>query len=437
MVRRRPEENFALAQSWLERPDYDLDDAHLLLAHCLSCDPSQESYAATFLINLERQYVRRGRGDPTPLPRTAPLPVAVERGEWREALKLGLVQLNLQPGSMQALRAVAEAATRLGHRPVAGRFLAFARTIAPDDQDLAGFAERLAHESPKNGGAGPEKAAARGSGPSPWTALLRKGGNPAPLSMEPAYTRRSAPPEPERNVRLNRRQQLQQALRREPTRERYLELAQCLLDEGQFHEAQRILNAAHADFDQDAEILDLREEALLAGMRNQLKLMREQARVEEEASVQSELKALECELRAGELRLAQQRRDRQPNDPQRRLDYAACLGRSGQAREALLELQPLLALPSFAVPALLCAGDCYSVAQRPSKALEAFARACQMLARQPNSRELHRALLGAGRAARALGQTAQAREYLERLALLAPQDAEVRELLNSTSTALS
>jgi hypothetical protein len=299
-LRRRLDAAFSRGKQLSTQRSFDY--AHEMFAQCVVQDPSNLEFVEMMLANLGAKF----GGDKKKVRRTLGLgggrefKKAVGGKRWREALRLGIEQLQNDPWHVPTLRALAEACAALHHNEVELAYLKQALDSNPKDADvnrhcarslarMAQFDQAIAcwhrveliHPGDKEARKmvfqlNEEKIL--------HAAELRELASQS--RTKSAATVEEAPPTEEtheelQTVTLSPRQQLEQAIAQDPVNiALYLELSQLLVEEEYWNEAEQVLERCLVACGEDPRVREQLEQV------SQLRLEKQQRLAAAAASLQ-------------------------------------------------------------------------------------------------------------------------------------------------------
>ena len=235
---------------------------------------------------------------------------------------------------------------------------------------------------------------------------------------------------PKTAVPLERFQTLEHVIRDNPlTAQPYLELAKIYMADSRWNDARRVLDLALARFEDEEEVVFLREEALL---RRALQQVQEADVAQQEEPSNSNLEHLDrsrLQLNVLRQQICESRLVRHPEQVELKLDLALALENLGQRDQAIEILQQAVTEPRLRAAAALQLGNCHARARHIPQALSAYRRAALFRAPPPPTDIKLAALMAAANLAEKSRMIDSARRYVAMLVELQPDQPEHRSRL--------
>lgn len=452
-LRKRLQECYQTAVERLKQPAYDADYVHTLLVECVVRDPGNITYLDAFFDNLRRKYNNNKRGSLLSFGGRGAFKKAVDKQQWREALKEGPHVLKSNPWHVATLRSLAQACAACGlfeaelrylrqalepnpHEPQVNRHCAQSLTrVGQYDQAISCW--HRVDEYTKGGDREAQQRIAELQiektqahrkvlkGESPRRVV------PSVKSLAPPPPEPEAPPETvtRREIPLTRRQSLEQTLHINPTDvEAYLELTKLHVDENRLGEAIQLLARALPATGNDLRLVTVNEDVEILRRKRQLVMAEQRAQKEPSPDAQRLVESLRQDLARYELDVFLARARRYPQDWECQFQLGLRLKRVDNYREALDCFQKAAQLPTRKVLAVLELGECLQLLRQYDKAMECYEAALGLASAEENSEFLQLALYRAGVLAAALRQDQAAEDRFQQLVQMAPdyKDAAAR-----------
>lgn len=188
----------------------------------------------------------------------------------------------------------------------------------------------------------------------------------------------SSSTQPRREVRLERRQELEQRLKDSPTdRDGYLELALIYRTEERPIDAKRILQQATKIFPDDEQLLWELEEANLARSVQQYRSVKEVADKVQTKEAYRELERSKSDWAGRRMEVCRARLKRDPKKVQLRLTLGEALMDAGMYEGAVEELEQAVQYDELAAHSNLLLGKCYLAMKKDLQAMKSL-RACAL-----------------------------------------------------------
>ena len=408
-VRQRLQKVFEHAERCVEKEDYDY--ANQLYSQCVSEDPANITYLQHFLANLQKKYKDNKKGAKFAALKIkshrSAMTKAANHGDWLAAFQAGCAALALNPWDTPSLLAMADGCHQLGidecqlyylrwaldvnpKDPTVNRQAAMAlqrmgqfdQAIAcwhrveqakPNDEEAAKAISRLSVEKTiHQGGYDPEMLSGEATGDSGEhrvsVARLAKGSN-AGRSGDGETDGEAAVASPE--------ERLTAAIEKDSAAtENYLQLADLLLREHRFDEADKVLErAAKVATSDDLRVLERQEDVQLHRVHHQVVAAERQAH--EHPSDESRHLVSKLHKRANhvELEVYTARSKRQPKNARLQYELGARLKRTGKFKEAIPSLQAARSDPKRKALVLLDLGECFQKIEQYKLALSHYEQA--------------------------------------------------------------
>jgi tetratricopeptide (TPR) repeat protein len=469
-LRRRLKQCFEHATKLAEQDKYDYDYANKLLTDCVANDPGNLEYVEAFLHNLQRKYQNNKKGSGySGFGSRGAFKKALSQEDWREVLKQGAPLLAANPWDVPTLRGMAQACEALRFDDVELRYLKnaldansrdievnkhCARTLAGvGDYDQAIACWHRVEEIKKSDPDASkmiseltlEKQRMRSGIPMPVGAkthrrppVERTGGIIQPAALPPAPSAAPAAepdeeaaddPAKKRDIKLTPRQLLERATSDFPTiLDNYLKLADLLIVERKFVDAERTLARALQVSGGDPAVREQLEDVQMQGARYQLSREERKARKENTERAAEMVGEMREAVNRLELEIYGARAERHPHDLAVKFELALRLKRAQNYAEALKYFDQARELSPKKAEALLEGGECLQHLKSFERALKCYVRAAEAAADDPEGRKL--ALYRAGVLATGMKRFDDARQLLGRLAELDPQYKDVPSRLD-------
>lgn len=468
-LRQRLQLLFDHATKLAEQEKYDFDYANKLLTDCVANDPGNLTYVEAFLTNLQRKYKNNKKGASFGgFSSRGPFKKALSKEDWREVLKQGPLLLATNPWDVATLRGMAHACEALRFDEVELRYLKNALDANPRDievnkhcaRTLAGvgdYEQAIAcwHrvEELKKGDPEPpkmiseltvEKQRMKSGIPMPVGAkthrrpIVDRGGagggiiQPASAHAPPSDELDDEPPADDahkRGIKLTPRQQLEREISERPAiLENYDKLAELLLRERKYDDAERTYMRALNASGGDPSIRHQLEEVQMKRARHELALEERKARKDKSERSLELVREIRDAVNRLELEIFAARAERYPQDLAVKFELAVRLKRGQNFAEALKQFDLAREAPEKEALALLEAGECLQHLKGYEKALKCYAKAAEAAEEDEECRKL--ALYRAGVLATGMKRFDDAQTLLRRLAKLEPGYKDVQSRLD-------
>ncbi len=441
-VRQRLQKVFEHGRRCVEKGDHDY--ANQLLSQCVAEDPANLIYLQSFLANLQKKYGDNKKGARFSglkiKSHRSTLAKAAGKGDWEAAFQAGCAALSLNPWDTTTLLAMAKACEELGidecqlfylrwamgfdaKDPVVNRQAALAlermgqfdQAIAcwqrvgqakPGDEEATRAISQLSVEKTiKQGGYDPASLSGGSAkdGPSMSVARLSKGGDQGTIDRQ----EKTQPPE----------QRLTEAIKNDPAEiNNYLQLADLLLHEQRFDEADQVLTRAmQASGGGDLQVRERLEEVLLRRTRHQLAIAEHRAGENSTDQSQELAAKLRAQTNQVELEVFAARADRDPQNPRLQYELGLRFKRAGKFKEAIPPLQAARSDSKRKPLVLLDLGECFQKIEQYKLALSHYEQAIEA-AEEPASDTRKLALYRAGVLSTGLRELDRAERHLSELA---------------------
>jgi tetratricopeptide (TPR) repeat protein len=453
-LRKRLQECYQTAVERMKQPAHDADYVHTLLVECVIRDPGNVTYLDAFFDNLRRKYNNNKRGSLFGFGGKSAFKKAVDKQQWRDALKEGPQVLKRNPWHVATLRSLAQACAACGlfeaelrylrqalepnpHDPQVNRHCAQSLTrVGQYDQAITCW--HRVDEYTKGGDREAQQRIAElqiektqahrkvVKGEPPRRAV------PSVKSLVPPSTSvPESPPEmvARREIPLTRRQSLEQTLHINPTDvEAYLELTKLHVDENRLGEAMQLLARALPATGNELRLVTVNEDVEILRRKRQLVMAEQRGQKEPSPDAQRLIESLRQDLARYELDVFLARARRYPQDWECQFQLGLRLKQVENYREALDCFQKAAQLPTRKVLAVIELGECLQLLRQYDKAMECYEAAVGLASLEGNSESLPLALYRAGVLAAALRQDQAAEDRFQQLVQMVPdyKDAAAR-----------
>jgi tetratricopeptide (TPR) repeat protein len=404
-LRKKLQQCYEHGTKLMQQEKYDFNYAHSILIECVVHDPGNLVYVEAFLQNLQRKYNNNKRGAMLALGGKGPFKKALAKKDWPEALKLGPEVLKSNPWDVSTLRGMAEACAELGFGEVELRYLKNALDHNPKDAEVNKHcAQSLARigqfdqaiicwqrvDEAKRGDDEAQrmiselqiaKTLGRGGAVTGELARRNAAAKAARQAAELEQTQKATPNEPvRREIKLTRRQQLEQDISNRPTDiEAYLDLAQLHIEEDRLAESAHVLSRALSASGNSLKIQERVEDVEILRRKQQLQVAERRAHSEPSDAAQQLVNQLRDDLNRFELEVFDRRTQRYPQDLELKFQLGLRLKRVGNFREALKHFELSQDLPERRSGSALELGECLQRQKQYDKALESYRVAAEEL----------------------------------------------------------
>jgi tetratricopeptide (TPR) repeat protein len=470
--RRQLQASFERANQIVGQGKYDLDQVNKLYTQCIIADPGNLLYVDAFLQNLERKYPRQRSGARLRVfSGKGAFKKALSKRDWQQVFRLGPVVLQKSPWDAPTLCGMAtacEAQEDPSFDAVELRYLQTALAANADDlavrRQLAKSLSRMGRfddsrehwqhvleRLPEDAEATQAMSYLSGSdrSPSERHAGDEEDGPTRPASSGDSETRlleqqlkrivrrpsarpqpsESTPSTPARQIKLTRRQVLENLLASDPTEvAHYLELAEILANDQRYGEAKRVLLRAQNVSPGEMQVRDRLEDLEIRQARHQLAVAEMQAAELETPAAYELVQRLREELQQREIEQYAARCQRYPDHPGLQYEFGLRLKRAGRYSEALIQFQGAYRDQRQRPGVLIAMGECCQHLKQFEKALRHYLDAARR-SPLPDLRDCHLlAHYRAGVLAAALKQSELARQCLSTVVQADPhyKDAQSR-----------
>jgi len=231
-------------------------------------------------------------------------------------------------------------------------------------------------------------------------------------------------------VTLQRFQELELAIKNNPIHvDPYIELGRIYLKNRRWHDAKRVLDRAAQQFNNNDEVLTLREDAQLGRSLELYNVAEAAYKAEPTVLTQEPLQSSKIELNALRERICRARLERHPDRIELLVPLAVALENLGSVEEATKCLRQAAETPSLRATASLQLGYLYTRARRIPEALSSFRRAALFRVPPPSEAIKREALSAAADLSQRHNMVDSARRYVALLLELTPDDSKLAQRL--------
>jgi len=440
--RKRLQQCFEHANELVNKPKPDRDYAHDLYAQPVANDPGNLVYVEAALENLQKKFNNNKKGSRFNFGGRKAFKEAVGEEDWPNVFRQGLELLKSNPWDTTTLRELAKACAYNHYNEVELRYLKNALDGKPKDLDVnrhcaqslarmgqfdmaiacwnrvadkvkGDEADRMISELTLAKTMGiPASVEAFGStGPRPVVP-------PAAAEQEEVSDdlNQTEPAEKLRGeIRLNKRQTLEKAIREDPTDgSNYLDLAELHSAEIRYQDAERVLGKAIEAVGASLKLQTAYENAQIRSAKARVAIAEQRAANSKTDATKELVGKLRSDLNRLELDVYQNRCLRYPKNLRLRYDLGVRLRRAGNYLEAIKSYDVARKDPNCLVAAALEMGECWQQMKQYSKALKCYQAAIRQCTELDGDRQKMSLYRGAVLAA-ALKQTDQAKEWFRKL----------------------
>lgn len=348
----------------------DFARAHQVLAECCTVDPGNTLFVQALLENLEHAQGKTAKTWPWQVwSLQRGLAAALKEQRYVDALVQGWALLGERPTDAGVLLKLAAVCAALDHQQTELMLLQTAHRLASNDPAVAeALSKALA-------GAGQFSAAARLRGESAGDSKVS-----APQGNDDLVSA------------------VEQAI-----------------SQSQWDVAERLLAERSGAEGAQLRLRELGEEIMLGRAREKTKLAEEQAAREPSPRHRDLVGEVLEEQRRIELGVAFARYERFSSEPGSSWELAQCLSRVGNFSEAIKYLTPLVAIPAWAVRALVALGESWQQLRQFDRSLEFYEQAIALIDHDNPAEHGLKAWYRGAVLAEAMGRPGQARDWLARL----------------------
>ena len=417
--RKRLQQCYDRANELAQKPKPDFDYAHDLYSQAVANDPGNLVYVEAMLDNLQKKFKNNKKGSRFSFGGRKAFKEAVSEEDWQGIFREGLDLLKNNPWDTQVLREMARACAFNRYNEVELRYLKNALDGNPKNvdvnkhcaQSLARVGQfdmaiacwnRIAEKTKSKEAeemmseltlaktmgvpASVEAIGATGDrpmSPMPMTAPVdpdakepdgrRKQEEPAPAPTTEAVEEVETS-EPKSSIKLNQRQQLEKAIREEPTElDNYLKLSALHTQEYRYADAEKVLSQALSAVGPSLKLESAHEDAQVRSAKARVAIAEKRAagaRGDDEAK--ELVTKLRDELNRLELDIYQQRTRRFPEQLRLRYDLGLRLRRAGNYLEAIKCYDEARKDAECEIAATLEMGECWQKLKQYSKAMKCY-----------------------------------------------------------------
>lgn len=438
----------------VKNPNYD--EAHALFAVCVGGDPGNHVYVEALLENLDRKYhgSKKGKWLAVFSVARAALKRAAAREDWRKVLSLGPAVLRSNPWDVSILRSLAQACAAHHFHEAELRYLKNALDAYPQDpalnrhcaeafaklgqfehaidcwrqaeefgtaSDKEEAAKRIAEHTVERASNYQDRSAEHITTPK-TLACSRTSNN---ISGDIGRSSIVEDGEARRKRNDERRQSLEKALTEDPTDAAgYVRLADLLVDEEKFDQAERLLQQGLAAAGQHLSLLERLEDLQVERAARRVAVAEQRAVVQNTAEAWRLTTELKYELNRIELEYYRRRVDRYPHDGGLLFEFGLRLKVAKNWEEAADCFRKLVEKDPKPAAALVELGETLQYLRRFPEAMLCYERAIKESGdedRQMGNRALYRA----GVLATGLNRLEQAEAYFQELLGRDPHNKDV------------
>jgi tetratricopeptide (TPR) repeat protein len=458
-MRKRLQQCYERATELANREKPDFDYAHDLYSQCVVNDPGNLVYVSALLDNLQRKYKNNRKGSRIRgFGGRKAFNAAVAEEEWDDVFKEAMDLLHVNPWDITVLRGLALACAHNRYNEAELRYLKNALDAKPKDVevnrhcahslarmgqfDMAISCWNRVAEKTKSDEAQKmmsELTMAKTMGvPVSADAIgnivprtpPRGGGDEAEESSSdvPSTDEDNAgvgePVAEKREIELNQRQRLEQAIRKEPTdADNYFELAELHTANHRFSDAEKTLQQAIKAIGSSLKLEAAYEDAQIRSAKARIAVAEKRAQGTKTDESRQLANRLKDDLNRLELDIYQQRVRRYPEKKRLNYELGLRLRRAGNYREAIKEQDEARKDPQCLVAATLEMGECWQQLKQYAKSLKCYEAAIKASSDLDGDRQ-KMALYRGGILAAALKKNAEAKLWLSQLIAI---DASFRD----------
>jgi tetratricopeptide (TPR) repeat protein len=451
----------------------DYDRAHQVLAECVTADPANYDYVDGLLLNLVRKLRLNGAATEPDGKLQSALADALEKEDWKAALRLGPQCLACNPWHKPSLLALLQACAELGYEDAELRYLQMAYEAGPNDVEINRCCarslarmkkfdeaitswQRVGELVPGDAEAARmvaslsiEKSRQRGEqGRPPMQAeveVIELKDQPRPISLppRPKVDRDTgeidlSSPTPEQpipivvsstknqpaEIGLTAVQKLESAIRDYPSNpEFYVELIPMYLQLGRDYDAEKLL-AKGKEMTDDGRVRQLWEDVVMLRMSRKIALAQQAAAKDGNEEARAHLNELCRERDKFETEVFVSRSQREPKNAAIRYQLGLRFRQAGKIREALQTLAEALHDPQQKPLAALEMGRTYEELKEFPEALQRYRLAAESATHPEHLEARKQALYHAAALARRIKMQQLAKRYLTELVGIDPQYKE-------------
>lgn len=406
--------------------DYATD----LFTQCVLGDVDNRVYWQSFFANLKKKYDNNKKGARMASLRTSGDKAAIKKAQlsknYTGVLKCGVEVLKLNPWDIFTLMAMHHAGEELELNDVPLLFLRIALDASPHNVDVnraAGHALRLRNQYDQAivcwrrvdeaSKADDDYASRQIAELSVERTIVKGGYDGAETSREVKVDKSQGP---QTRQELSREQALLQAIRLDPFEmKNHFDLAEFYFQEEDYAQAEKTLQKAYDQSNENADIFDRLEDAQLRNLRYKLRQAEDAAKSSGTEEAKAAWKKAKQRYDARSLAAMERRVEQYPNNLAFKFEFGRALQLSGKANEAIQQLQVAKDDPNRQGECLLRLGQCFQKIKQYRLAVPHFDQAIQQISDRDIGNK-KTALYYAGRLALGLKETEKAEKYLATLA---------------------
>jgi tetratricopeptide (TPR) repeat protein len=380
--RKRLEQMFEYASKQAAQEEYDV--ACEMFGQCVAGDPFNLKYLRAYVENLQKKYNDNKRGASfaslQAMGARSALKKALNENQWEEVIKNGLKVLALNPWDVNALRAMATAASRVpGGGDCEMFYLKCAFNASSKDPETnRQYAKALAGRGQLDAAIAcwrrvrevlpDDEEAAR----SIADLLVRKSiRQPSYEETDKALASKQVQAAQRQQEELSAEERLRRRIRENPNDIlAYHELAQLYLDGDRFKEAEDLYAEAYRATSGNQEILEKWEDVQIRRLRHETALARH--RRKESPAAEEEYRRLRKALNDKELEICKRRCERYPTNLRFKYDLGVRYQIARQPHEAIKQFQLARNDPRCKGLCLLGLGQCFQAINQRRMAMSHY-----------------------------------------------------------------
>jgi len=419
--RRRLQQWYDQACKLMAKEGYDYDYANKALVQCVIGDPGNLVYVEPFLNNLQQKYDNNKSGARFQgFGGKGAFKKALNAKDWHKVLAEGPPLLEKNPWDVYVLRGLAQACEEFFYNEVELRYLKNALDAKPKDVDvnrhcgeslarMGQFDQAIAcfqriEDVRRNDKYALEmistltvektrvKSGITIDNPrlTPEQRERLKRFNKIKEAREQEAAKAEEEKKPEstapRTIELTPRQKLERAIQDFPGEiDNYFELAELLIGEARFNDAQRVLTKAQSVAGNDLNLSEKIEDVQLLKIKEQLKIAKQQAVQSKSDAAKELVEQFKGELLRQELEVFNRRAEQYPENADLKLHLGVALKQAGNFAEALKRLDEARQQEeSLADRCYLEMGECFHNLKSYAKALKCYLRSAEASAESPD-----------------------------------------------------
>jgi tetratricopeptide (TPR) repeat protein len=362
--------------------------------------------------------------------------MAKSRGKWVEVLEACEEVFKVHPWDVHTAREAAEAAEQLGWKSLAKWYL---ESLPPHATEDVGFLKQLARVYELNGewersitcwekvrkiAPSDEEAGRKIKGLTASATITRSGLENALQQRAPTASEAAADAQAEiedlKRQAMTPEQRARQMIKDDPARVGpYLELTEILKNQNKLDEAEKVLSAGRRATGDDPTLMEVHADVQLSRLRRaEASYVKRLRDQPHDLDAKEKLEKIRATLQEYELKEYRRRVDQRPEDHASHLNFGIKLAGAGRTDEAIAEFQHArgASMPRVKVQALYQLGLCFEAKHLPKLAERNYAEALPLVESEGDQAMINALHYRLGRAAEAHGDLRVAEEHYNEVA---------------------